>query len=191
MNNESHDTEYIVLEKVYDSTERQVPLRQRDLARIAGTSLGMINAILKRLTRKGWITVKKLNNRNIQYAITLEGMNEVIHRSYGYFKRTIRNVVYYKDHIDDAISKAKQNAITAVILAGISDLEFIVEHACHRHGLSFLKVVEADMLGETLEENILIVYAENISRTEGRSSPPGGNALFLSRMVLEIASEGT
>jgi DNA-binding MarR family transcriptional regulator len=187
MDNESHDTEYIILEKVYDSAARKIPLRQRDLARIAGTSLGMINAILKRLTRKGWITVKKMNNRNIQYAITLDGMNEVIHRSYGYFKRTIRNVVYYKDHIDDAISKAKQTAMTAVILVGISDLEFIVEHACHRHGLSFLKIVEAGMLGDTLEDNVLTVYAENIQQTGDIS--PDGNVLFLSRMVIEITAE--
>lgn len=184
MGNESRDTEYIILEKVYDSTERQLPLHQRDLAQIAGASLGMINAILKRLVRKGWITVKKLNNRNIQYAITLEGMNEIIHRSYGYFKRTIRNVVYYKDHIDEAISKAKQNKITAVILVGISDLEFIVEHACDRHGLSFLKVVDAGMLGETLEDNTLIVYAENIPQTAGK------NTFFLSRIVIEIAAGG-
>jgi len=196
LGSESQDTEYIILEKVYDSTERQIPLRQRDLAQIAGTSLGMINAILKRLTRKGWITVKKLNNRNIQYAITLEGVNEVIHRSYGYFKRTIRNVVYYKEHIDEAISKAKQNNISAVILVGISDLEFIVEHACHRHGLSFLKLVDAGMLGETLEDNILIVYAETIPLTEsgtgntgkGRPSPAGRNSFFLSRMVIELAA---
>jgi DNA-binding MarR family transcriptional regulator len=186
LGSESQDTVYIILEKVYDSTERQIPLRQRDLAKIAGTSLGMINAILKRLARKGWITVKKLNNRNIQYAITLEGVNEVVHRSYGYFKRTIRNVVYYKEHIDEAISKAKHNKTSAVILVGISDLEFIVEHACHRHGLSFLKLVDEDMLGETLEDNVLIVYAETISKP----SPAGRNSLFLSRMVIELAAGG-
>jgi len=33
-----------------------------------GLSLGMTNAILKRLAAKGWITVRKVNNRNIRYA---------------------------------------------------------------------------------------------------------------------------
>jgi hypothetical protein len=104
--------------------------------------------------------------------------------------------VYYKEHIDEAIAAAKQNTISAVILVGISDLEFIVEHACHRHGLSFLKLVDAGMLGETLEDNMLIVYAENIplieSRTgktgKGRLSPGGKNVCFLSRMVIELAA---
>jgi DNA-binding MarR family transcriptional regulator len=94
--NESIDTEFIILENIYDSSEQHTRLCQRDMAQIAGTSLGMTNSILKRLAKRGWISVKKLNSRNIQYAVTLEGINEIIHRSYGYFKRTIRNVVFYQ-----------------------------------------------------------------------------------------------
>ena len=62
-------------------------MHQRDLARIVGLSLGMTNAILKRL-------VKKVNNRNIQYIVSPKGINEITRRSYRYFKRTIKNVVY-------------------------------------------------------------------------------------------------
>ncbi|MDR2738584.1 MAG: transcriptional regulator, partial [Treponema sp.] len=94
--NKSPDIEYVILEKLYDSSESRLPLHQRDMAQMARTSLGMANSILKRLAHKGWITIKKLNSRNIQYAVTMEGMNEIIRRSYGYFKRTIRNVFFYK-----------------------------------------------------------------------------------------------
>jgi DNA-binding MarR family transcriptional regulator len=68
------DTEYIILENIYDSRGQNAVLRQRDLALIAGASLGMTNSILKRLARKGWITIKKLNNRKIQYAVTRAGI---------------------------------------------------------------------------------------------------------------------
>ena len=95
------DAEYIVLSNIYNSAGDQLPLRQRELAQIAGASLGMTNSILKRLTQKGWITIKRINSRNIQYAVTLEGINEIVHRSYRYFKRTIRNVVFFKDILED------------------------------------------------------------------------------------------
>jgi predicted transcriptional regulator len=71
MVSEPVDTEFIILENIYDSSTQAAPLRQRDMAHVAGASLGMTNAILKRLAKKGWISVKKLNNRNIQYAVTL------------------------------------------------------------------------------------------------------------------------
>jgi DNA-binding MarR family transcriptional regulator len=141
------DTEYIILENIYDSSKQAAALRQRELAQIAGASLGMTNSILKRLARKGWITVKKLNSRNIQYAVTLEGINEILHRSYGYFKRTIKSAVYYKDILDDIIRRAKKKNIGVVVLAGISDLDFIVEHTCQRWGLSFLKAIDQECLG--------------------------------------------
>jgi predicted transcriptional regulator len=181
MNNESIDTEYAILENIYDFSEQELPLRQRDMAQIAGTSLGMTNSILKRLVRKGWITVQKLNSRNIQYAITIDGMNEIIHRSYHYFKRTIRNVVFYKEKIDEAIYGAKRKNFTTVLLIGVSDLDFIVEHACIRHGMTFLKVVDADIAREALGESTLAVYAETIPLTNAEGKK---NALYLSRMVI-------
>jgi hypothetical protein len=141
----------------------------------------MTNAILKRLVRKGWITVKKMNSRKIQYAITLDGMNEIVHRSYRYFKRTIRNVVFYKEKIDEAIYRAKLKNFTTVLLIGISDLEFIVEHACHRHGMTFLKVVDADIAREAQGETTLAVYAETIPITRPEKKK---NALYLSRMLI-------
>jgi DNA-binding MarR family transcriptional regulator len=179
------DAEYVILEKVYDSAESQGRLRQRDLARLAGTSLGMTNAILKRLARKGWITIQKLNSRNIQYAVTLEGMNEIIRRSYGYFKRTIKNVFFYKERIDAAIYGAKRRNIAAVLLVGPSDLDFIVEHSCHRQGLRFLKTPDEAAAPDLLEETVFAVYAETIPLPL-RQNPGQTNALFLSRMVADF-----
>jgi predicted transcriptional regulator len=176
------DTEYLILEKVYDFSESQSPLRQRDLARLAGTSLGMTNSILKRLARKGWITAQKINSRNIQYAVTLDGMNEIIRRSYGYFKRTIKNVFFYKEKIDRAIKDAKQLGLVSALLVGQSDLDFIVEHSCHRQGLNFLQTPEDEGASPLPEDSVLRVYAENIPPA---GKQPSANALFLSQMVIE------
>lgn len=180
MNIESIDTEYIILENLYDSPDRG--LHQRDIALTAGTSLGMTNFILKRLAQKGWITVQKINSRNIRYAVTPDGTKEILHRSYGYFKRTIKNVVSYKDAIDEVIFRAKQKNINAVLMVGISDLDFIVEHTCYRYGLSFLKSVDIDTALQAMDRYTFAVFAENI--------PESGftlrkNTLFLSRMVMK------
>ena len=184
------DTEYIILENIYDSSVQ--PLRQRDLAQIAGASLGMTNSILKRLAQKGWITVKKLNSRNIQYAVTLEGMNEIIHRSYRYFKRTIRNVVYFKDILEDVVDEARRKNINTVILVGTSDLDFIVEHACRRWGLSFARIPDAEKTGETPLQALLI-YAEGIPEGSSKASQSnqrtGQNAFYLSRLIIKQAAK--
>ncbi|MFA6505202.1 MAG: transcriptional regulator, partial [Treponemataceae bacterium] len=128
------DAELAILENIYASEKKFAIVKQRDLAAAAGASLGMTNAILKRLTLRGMIAVRKLNSRNVQYAITPDGVNEIARRSYRYFKRTIKNVVFYRDRIDEAVSRSKVHGALAVLLIGVSDLDFIVEHACDRHG---------------------------------------------------------
>jgi DNA-binding MarR family transcriptional regulator len=183
MHRQTIDAEYIILENIYDSPQEAAPLRQRDLARIAGASLGMTNSILKRLVRKGWITVKKMNSRNIRYIVTIEGINEIIHRSYRYFKRTIQNTVYYKDILDDIIHRAKKKNIGAVVLAGISDIDFIVEHTCQRWGLSFLKAIDPQIARgawEARSDETFVICAESIPENLWETSP---NIFYLSRLV--------
>ncbi|MDR0476290.1 MAG: transcriptional regulator [Treponema sp.] len=189
--NTAIDTEYIILENIYDSTGLQTPLKQRDLAHIAGASLGMTNLILKRLAQKGWITAKKTNRRNIQYAVTIEGINEIIHHSYRYFKRTIRNVVYFKDILEDLAYRAKRKNIKTVILVGKSDLDFIVEHACRRWDLNLIKTTESEKSYETPPAGTLKIYAEGISETpESQMTGTSTEAFFLSKLIIKQTAGG-
>ncbi|GAB1484339.1 hypothetical protein MASR2M78_31570 [Treponema sp.] len=160
------DAELAILENLYESERKSSSLRQRELASAAGASLGMTNSILKRLAQKGLITASKLNSRNVQYAVTPAGINEIALRSYRYFKRTIRNVVFYRDRIDEAVSRAKGKGMQAVLLIGMSDLDFIVEHSCQRHGLSFLKAISPETAEPVRAYGVLSVFAENISSPE-------------------------
>lgn len=128
----SAETEIDVLEAIHQSTG---PLRQRDIAQAIGLSLGMTNAVLKRLAKKGWLSVRKVNSRNIQYVVSPKGMEEIAGRSYRYLRRTISNIVRYKEAIEKLVREAKERGCTEVVLVGESDLEFIVEHACLSHGV--------------------------------------------------------
>ncbi len=119
--------------------ENQDAVKQRDLSKIVGVSLGMINAIIKRLARKGWLMVRKVNNRNIQYIVSPEGAQAIARRSYGYFKRTIKNVVLYKEAIERIVVKAKRQGCVGIVLIGQSDMDFVLEHVCLRHSIDYIK----------------------------------------------------
>jgi DNA-binding MarR family transcriptional regulator len=174
------DAELTILENIYASEKKSAIVRQRDLAAAAGASLGMTNAILKRLTQRGMIAVRKLNSRNVHYAITPVGINEIARRSYRYFKRTIRNVVFYRDRIDETVAKAKVRGAQAVLLIGVSDLDFIVEHSCDRHGLPFLKAVDNAVAAAARREKVLSIYAESIAWPDHAAD---GEDLFLSTIL--------
>jgi DNA-binding MarR family transcriptional regulator len=128
------DLELEVLDNIYKNADA---IHQRDLARIVGLSLGMTNAIVKRLAQKGWLTIRKVNNRNIHYIVSPAGIEAITSRSYRYFKRTIKNVVLYREAIESLVRRAAREGYPEVVLVGQSDLAFIVEHFCMKHHIPF------------------------------------------------------
>lgn len=146
------DKEAIILEHIYYDDS----LKQRELADKAGISLGMTNAILKRLIEKGWLMTKRLNRRNISYVVSPAGIEEIFKRSYRYFKRTIDDVTLYREKIEQLIAEAAADGYGCVLLVGKSDLDFLVEYACGKAGIKFNK---ADSDKET-QKNMFILYGE-------------------------------
>jgi DNA-binding MarR family transcriptional regulator len=131
---QSTEKELDILEAIHRST---TPVRQRNIAEAIGLSLGMTNVIVKRLAKKGWITVRRANSRNIQYIVSPRGIDEIARRSYRYLRRTLGNIVRYKKAIEDLVREAKARGCTEVALRGESDLEFLLEYACEHQGLQF------------------------------------------------------
>jgi len=172
---DNNDSELVILENIYLSQKRSTEVKQRDLAIAAGLSLGMTNAILKRFSDKGWVSVRKLNSRNILYAVTPDGINEIARRTFGYFKRTIKNVAFYKEVLEELLIEKKRDGFTGILLVGISDLEFIVEHICLKYGIFFLNsAIPESARKRKLSGKYLYLYSETLEHgiaTEMLESP--------------------
>jgi DNA-binding MarR family transcriptional regulator len=128
------DKEYLILEHINDNS---TATRQRDLAAVADLSLGMTNAVLKKLVTKGLLVMKRVNSRNIQYALTPKGLSQVAQRSHALLKRTLSNVAEYRDATTRYITTLKEKEYKAVHLQGTSDLDFILEWACMKKSLLY------------------------------------------------------
>lgn len=161
------DHEYALLESIYHHKEAR-PVRQRDLARIVGISLGMTNVILRKLVQKGWVVIRRINSRNIQYAVTPSGIDQISRRSFLFLKRTVRNVVYYKDVIDRLILELKTRGYRSIVLVGKSDFDFVLAFLCQKHKLEFI-----ESLTPARREGAVLVHAED---ARGPSSDNGAPA---------------
>ncbi len=157
-------------------------VHQRDLARVVGLSLGMTNAIVKRLVQKGWLTIRKINNRNIRYAVSPAGIEQITRRSYQFLKRTIRNIADYRVAIDGFVEDLRAKGFTGLVLSGSSDLDFIVEHFCLLHGLAFLRdeaSFEAAMEGT---RGLCLLYSESFI-PDDEEKARAQNVAFLQEVV--------
>lgn len=145
------DKEVIILEHIYYNDS----LKQRELADKAGISLGMVNAILKRLMEKGWLVTKRINSRNISHVVSPSGIEEIFKKGYLDFKKTIDDVQLYKTGIERLVSEAKAAGYKTVALVGKSDLDFIVEYACGKAGITF-SIINTDQISDKM----FVIYSE-------------------------------
>lgn len=184
-----HEKELEILAHLHQDTN----LHQRDLSRIVGLSLGMTNAILKRLATKGYLMVRKVNNRNIKYVVSPAGVEEISRRGYHYFKRTIKNIVNYKENLQGLLQEVKGRGVERIVLEGESDVDFIIEHLCAKTGLQFSRASRGYVPG--VKELVLVSEAEDplqpalfsVSRTEPRA-PEGGdrNRVYLRKVLIPV-----
>jgi hypothetical protein len=72
----------------------------------------------------------------VEYALTPAGVSEIAHLTYRYLRRSART---YRDRFEAFVLDAKARGLRTVVLAGRSDLDFILEYASERHGLCFAK----------------------------------------------------
>lgn len=127
----SNDKELSLMSELSESPA----LGQRDLAAKTGVSLGMVNTLLQRLIKKGWVTMQKANTRNVNYLLTPEGSKEFARRSYHFVKNTVHLVVRYTRVIDRIFSKIKVQGYKAVHLKGQSELDFLFRQSAHKYEL--------------------------------------------------------
>ncbi len=169
---DTFEKELTILQSIHSNPH---DINQRDLARAAGLSLGMTNSILKRLAGKGLLTIKRINNRNIRYAVSPAGIEAITRKSYHFFKRTIKNVAFYKETLEELVSEIKKRGFTGIVLVGNSDLDFIVEHLCHKEHLDYVK------REEDIDEKVFQLYSETyIPDMEAEDV----NVVFLQKLLM-------
>src|SRR4030043_138774 len=62
--------------RILEELEKNPIVSQRELSHRFGIALGVTNACLRRMARKGWIRIRDLNPRKIGYYLTPKGMIE-------------------------------------------------------------------------------------------------------------------
>lgn len=173
------DSELLLLDTIHDYTGQKREISQRDLSRAINLSLGMTNVLVKRLSQKGLIIMKKASARNVTYALTPEGMNELARRTYRYLKRTMKHVVVYKEAVLSLAQKAADCGYSGFALLGESDISFIVEYASGRLGKSFHAVTDPD----DIPENCFVFIAETETGTV--SSVPENRCVYIRDLFRE------
>jgi DNA-binding MarR family transcriptional regulator len=162
-----NESELFLMENLGEAGRTQSRITQRELATRSGLSLGMTNALLRRFAEKGWVKLTRLSAKSVQYALTPEGLAEVARRTAGYFRRAARSAEQYSARLEQFVMQAKRAGAQTLVLAGASELDFLLEYACDRHGLVFVRTADQERAqAMSGRPGVVILYAESTEETQ-------------------------
>lgn len=134
---------------------------QRAVAKKLGISLGLTNLIIKRLVKMGYIKIKQLNRRQIQYVLTPRGFSEKAKKSYYYTLRTINTLTLIREKIQNlAIAKYK-TGIRNFMVVGDNELADLTEMSLKKLPFSDVKYVHELKNGREHDDSILVLNTKN------------------------------
>lgn len=171
------NTDIALLQNISNTLKIEPYASQRVLAENAKISSGLMNACLKRFVERGWIMLTNVNARKIVYAVTPQGMEEIVNRGKSFMKRTFKIAEEYSGSINKKIAQAKNEGKTRVVLYGQSYVKFLIVYACETIGIDFEeRSCDKDT---TIEENTLSIVGEmEDEETQSRFEQVGCVSLF-------------
>lgn len=147
--------------KIIEEISQDKNLTQRKISHRLGLSLGMTNIILKRLASKGYIKVKGLNRRKVQYILTPKGFTEKTKKSYRYLSKTIHSLQEMKKKIQRLVLMEYKKGKTHFVISGEGELADIVELSLKNLDNSGLEYRRVPKLEDINSSNAVVLLTQS------------------------------
>ncbi len=108
--------------KLLDELTRGSVISQRVLADNLGIALGLVNAYIKRLGKKGYIKITNLPRNRIKYIVTPKGFAEKAKLTYNYLHHSITYFKEIRKKIEHAYAVMMASGVRNVLLWGDGDI---------------------------------------------------------------------
>lgn len=133
---------------------------QRDLSKKLSLSLGMTNMLIKRMISKGYIRIRQLNKRKVEYLLTPKGFAEKMRKSVKYTLKTIQSIGLIKDQLKDILLPIYNQGQRRFFILGDSDLALMIELVFRNEGIHDYKLEYINRIPAEELDGILLICKE-------------------------------
>ncbi len=130
--------------RLLEELERNPIVSQRELSHKFGIALGVTNACLRRMIRKGWVRIKGFDHRRIGYHLTPKGFVEKSRLTFGLISGIVQHYSELKQVIGERLLEMEQKGKERIVFYGVSDemeVAYVTLQGVH---LKLIGIVEDD-----------------------------------------------
>ena len=169
--------------KVISEISKNSTASQRHLSKALDLSLGMVNIILHRLIEKGYMKIKQLDGRRVNYILTPKGFSEKLKRSSEYIFSTIDAFSAIKAQIKKKMMDCYAAGNRRFVILGGGELLNLTELSFKELDLKDADCTRALSLGEITDKDETILYVGSSENKELEAFP---NAINLSNEIAKV-----
>jgi DNA-binding Lrp family transcriptional regulator len=130
--------------RLLEELERNPVISQRKLSHKFNIALGVTNACLRRMARKGWIRIRDLNPRKIGYYLTPKGVLEKTRLTFNLVSFRVQHYAELKKIIGNRLLEMQNEGLKRLVFYGISDEMEVAYITLQGVNLKLVGIVEDD-----------------------------------------------
>jgi DNA-binding MarR family transcriptional regulator len=137
---------------------------QRELSNKFGIALGVTNACLKRMARRGWIRIMSLNQRKIAYCLTPKGLAEKAKLTLHLISWTVQHYSTLKEIIESILLEMQRDGIKRIVFYGVSDEMEIAYISLQGVDLELIGIIEDEINADIGKKEVFGFELKDISQ---------------------------
>lgn len=146
---DSLDRDDQVVLSILEEIEKNPQTSQRILSNQLGISLGLMNTLVKRVVAKGYVKIKRINSRNIQYLLTPHGLFEKSRLTYRYIRHSFKYISMYRQKACDILLPYAADGAKQVVIYGSGEEAELTYLAIRDLKMKLAGIVDPKRAGKT------------------------------------------
>lgn len=127
--------------RVLEEIERNPRVSQRQLASELGVALGVANACIRTLARKGMLKIRGENNRSLSYHLTKQGVVHKAALALEWTNNTVSDYVRARARMRQQLDSLADKGIRTVVLVGADEVSELVALIAPQAGIAVKAIV--------------------------------------------------
>jgi len=116
------DQEELRTLKLLEAVDSREPPTQRELARDLNISLGLVNAFMKRLAKKGYFKITHIPRNRVKYLLTPKGALEKSRLTYRYIRYSIGFYQEIREMLVNLFGRLEREGVEKIVLYGCGEV---------------------------------------------------------------------
>ena len=150
--------------RLLEELEKNPIISQRELSHKFGIALGLINACIKRMVRKGWVRIRGFDHRRIGYYLTPKGFVEKSRLTFHLVSGIVQHYSELKQVIGERLLEIQRDGVKRIVFYGVSDEMEVAYVTLQGVDLKLVGIVEDDE--KVVPEIIFGFEIEPVSRVQ-------------------------